>query len=356
MAIGDTFPYSVPSVGAAGPQYATDINNVLTELIARTNVKVPFSALSGSSLDMSNVPVQNLRYASFYDQSGTPSGSPTSRFESYAGNIYWVSPLGSIQITSGTGLNASGIGGIGGDYGGGNPALVSFVDASNRYDFWDTFVGVAYAYTRCRGIDISAAAVSANFAQIRYGGAATLTFTLPATLPGANRSVMVISSAGQIAFNDGTNTVTNDLVLGGATKIIHGDRVFLWQPGLGFASAGATFIKNSEGGISCSAGVAGTYTMSISGMQQNWRIKSFVARGAKADAGTMTLDMQRVTPSTGVMASIGSNTTAVVGRYTLSKTLGSPETIVADRAYVFIWTPVANTDFIDSVEITYDVV
>lgn len=54
MAIGDPISTSVPSVGASGPGYATDINALLQEYKNRLTVKVPYSSLVAGAAPGSN--------------------------------------------------------------------------------------------------------------------------------------------------------------------------------------------------------------------------------------------------------------------------------------------------------------
>jgi hypothetical protein len=53
----------------------------------------------------------------------------------YNGEFYLIDGTGTIQLTANGALNAASVGGIGGDYGGVNPAAVVFDDASGEYRF-----------------------------------------------------------------------------------------------------------------------------------------------------------------------------------------------------------------------------
>ena len=53
------------------------------------------------------------------------------------GEFYAVDATGVVQITANGQLNAASIGGIGGDYGGINPAAVTFDEASSQYRFYE---------------------------------------------------------------------------------------------------------------------------------------------------------------------------------------------------------------------------
>lgn len=348
--IGDTFSQTVPAVGASGTGYATSINAVLTELIARVSSSVPFSALSGATLDLNNVPAIDFQYLGLYEQASAPGASPVGRLERYNNNLYWVGLSGAVQITSGNLLAASGIGGIGGDYGGANPALVSFVDAANRYDFWDDFVGVTYAYLRGRGLSIANAAAGTNYALINYGGAGSYTLTLPATLPAANRSVLTVSNAGQLEDNDGTATITNDIVLGGTTKIQQGDRRVHFGPGNFYPSSGVWV----EGVGSVQSTTAGTAYFYLEGLEQNWRLKSAKVRVIKQGVGTTTVSLLRLVDGA-VGTTIATGTDAVAGTKFITVTAGTPYTTATGDVFVLQVTSGNNNDVVYGIEVTYDV-
>lgn len=72
------------------------------------------------------------------------------------GEFYAVDSTGTIQITKLGQLNSSAIGGIGGDYGGTNPALVSYNNANQEYRFYadpgvPTWAGLAAKYITLEG-------------------------------------------------------------------------------------------------------------------------------------------------------------------------------------------------------------
>lgn len=353
MAIGDAFTQNVPVVGDSGTQYAADVNEVLTELISRVSSDVPYSALSGSSLDLDNVPVLDAQYVQLYEQGSAPDTAVTGRLYRYANNLYWVHPSGILQLTNGTSVNVSSAGGFSGDYISA-AATAKYVDASTRYEFYDDTAGTIWAYTRSRGNDISAGASSTSYVQLRYGGAGTYTWTYPATLPASNRSVLVINASGQVEDNDATNTVQNDIHLDPTSnaKIRHGDRVIVIAPTTGSSTASAAY--NTGGGIVCS-GTGDTY-FGISGLQTNWRVKTLLFRLNKSSAGVTTINFNRTTHSTGVGANLATNTNSTSGVTTLLLTLGTPEVVAVDRYYHVQWTNLAATDSLQSIELTYDIV
>lgn len=351
MSYGSPMTANIPTVGASGTQYATDVNEFLTEVRTTLESDVPFSALSGDELDLNNVPILDAEYITFYDQSVTPAASPTGRLESYQGNLYWVNTSGAVRLTSGAAIDVTTSGGIGGDYGTG-PEGFNFVNASARYEAYDNDTTNAWAYFRCFGVDIAAGSTSTNMAQLRYGGAASLTFTFPATLPASNRSVVVVSSAGQLAFNDATDTITNDIVLGGTTKIQHGDRKLVIP--LDTLNHGTGSFTYSGFTVNC--GVLGNYEIGIKGLQENYRIKSVVAIVNKPDATTTTIQVYRYVALTNTSTNLFAQTDATSGVRTITVTFGTPEVVGADEAFWVQWQPGATSEILRGLHVVYDVV
>lgn len=349
--IGDTFTPAVPAVGASGTGYATSVNAVLTELITRVSSTVPFSALSGSTLDLNNIPAIDFKYLGLYEQTVTPGASPVGRLERFENNLYWVGLSGAVKITNGANLNAAGIGGIGGDYGGANPALVSFVDASNRYDFYDDSSGLVWAHIRCRSIDISGTATGTNFAKISFGGGSNYTLTLPATLPTSGIAVLTLASSGALARNSTADAITDDIVLNATAKIQHGDRTLQFT-GKDFYQVSGTWGYSIPSLLQ--ATVAGTARIDLSGLQQGWRIKSVKVRHTKNSAGITTIKVFRSVDASGTELATLDTTTSGIQTSTL--TLGTPYTLATlNTIYVQI-AAAANNDALYTIELTYDVV
>lgn len=346
MSYGSAMTSNIPTVGASGTQYATDVNEFLTEVQDILESKVPFSALQGDELDMNNVPLIDAKYVALYDQSVTPVISPAGRFESYQGNVYWVNTSGAVRLTNGAAIDITTSGGIGGDYGTG-PEGFNFVNASARYDAYDNATTGAWAYFRSFGVDIAAGSTSSNMAQLRYGGAASLTFTFPATLPGSNRSVMVISSAGQMAFNDSTNTVTNDIVLGGTTKIVHGSRVQKLSKYPDIIETG-TLTYAAEILLPGSVPFKGRYDLTL---QEGQKLTGVTFVVGRVGAGTATLTVRKSTgaATSDVAAAVSS---AATGTVTLTVS-GMTEVIASGTMYHVNLELPTTSDSIQECKYTY---
>lgn len=204
--IGDSFGVSVPTVGTVGPGYASSIDTILTEVMARLSTKVPLASLSfNSTLDLTGQAMVNAAYITLQNTSSSPGSSPVNRLTAYLGNLWYVSPTGALQISNGAALNAAGIGGITGDYGGANPAQFRFVDANQRYDAYDDFAGGAWGFVRSLGFDIAAGATSANYLRLASAGGATRTYTFPATpASSADPRPLYIDNSGNITVGHTT--------------------------------------------------------------------------------------------------------------------------------------------------------
>ncbi len=219
--IGDPLTPAVPTVGSAGPQFATDINAILTEVVARLTTKVPFSSLSNAgTLNMAGNPITNVGYMTITDVSVSPVASPVNRLTTYLGDLWYVSPSNAIKMTAGGSLNAAALGGITGDYGGANPAQFRFVDADQRYNAFDDFGTSTWGFVRARGFDIAAGATSALYARLAFGGGGTVTYTLPPSAPSVTSNLRMDSS-GNI-----TTQAPRVYAFTPTTGMIQGDGIF----------------------------------------------------------------------------------------------------------------------------------
>lgn len=279
--IGDSFGTTLPVVGSSGPTYATDYNAIMTEVMARLSSRVPLSSLSlTSSFDLNGQGILNALYVILNNTASSPGASPVNRITAFGGNLYWVSPSGVVQITAGAALNSAALGGIIGDYGGANPAKVSYDSANTRYEFFHNQSTNTWANLRARGIDISAAATGTVMAQLRYGGAGTLTFTLPPTLPAAN-AVLGISSGGAITSNP---SIGADITLSGATTIKHGSRTIDWHCALVHTTVGTYSTGITSDVPNWTVSTPGTTYIYLPALETGTRIISVEL--AQVDGGT----------------------------------------------------------------------
>ena len=303
---------------------------------------------------MDGGPITNIDYLELQNNTVAPTANPGGVYY-LNGEWYLITDAGAIQVTDGGGLNTTINGGIAGDYGGTNPASVRFVDATQRYDFYDDFAGGAWGYLRARGFDIAAGATSSIRARLAFTGAANLTFTFPADLPASNRSVVTVDSAGQMSHNSGSTTITNDIVLSGTARVKHGEQTitYTFYP---HETVSGTWTAVGANGYGFQTTVAGTARFHINGIQVGWRVKSASVRTFKTGTGTTTLSM-----STGVGGTTAANyftvNDATAGARTVTGTVpgGFLSANVAGQQHFIEFTTGNNNDIVYAVDVTYDI-
>ena len=219
MAIGDPIIPPIPAVGTSGTTYASQLVDFLNEVKERLEDYVPISSLLVSLLDMANNAVENLSYASFYEQTAEPS-TPVGSLQNYEGNLWWVSESGAAQLTSGNSLNAAAISGIAGDYGGGNPASFRFSDADETFYAYDDYGQEHWAWLGARGLYVYGAEESTTRVKLTAADATdNYTITFADALP-ADQTLVQIAADGDLLY---TNELVENanITLSGTGKICH---------------------------------------------------------------------------------------------------------------------------------------
>ena len=179
--IGDPITTAVPTVGTAGPDYATSIDAILTETVARLTTKVtPSSMLFNTTLDLGGEALTQASYVTMVNTTVTPAASPSCRLVVYSGDLWYVSPSGTIKLTTGSALNAAGVGGITGDYGGANPAQFRYDSANARYDAYANYATSTLSGVCAAKFQLAASPTSFRVTMEPSGAmAANYTLTLP---------------------------------------------------------------------------------------------------------------------------------------------------------------------------------
>lgn len=311
-AIGEAFTTSIPPVGAAGPGYATDIDAILTEVVNRLSVKVPLSSVNfNSDLNLAGSAVLNAAYVTLVNSVVSPVSSPVNRVTSYLGDLWYVSPSGAIQLTTGATLNAAGIGGITGDYGGANPAQFRFDSVNARYDAYANFGTLTWADVRARAMDIAAGATSTVFARLMFAGGSNKTFTFPSTTPVSADRPLYMDSSGNITAGHASRHYT-----------------YGWLGGL----ASGNFSFGVDGTFSCTSPSTTTQcTKGLDGLVNGFRILSIDLNISKANTNLTSFTLRRNVG--GTITVIGTASTSTLGLQTLTMVLGSPETVASNRTY-----------------------
>lgn len=234
MPIGDDWTLPIPA-NTGGGTFATQINAVLTELTERVSEPLTIAAIGwNSDADAENHSLNNVAQVGLYDQSSlsTDVGAITS----FGGELYFISSAGAIQLTENGGLNVAALVGIVGDYGSGNPARVSFEDASATYHFYDDMAGGDYANVKVATLKLDSTA-GTNVLTVDWGGSANATYTLPPAVP-AGTALLRMESDGDIVTTgtvsealtlSGVLTTSANVVLTGAAKVLHGNQTYYVQ-------------------------------------------------------------------------------------------------------------------------------
>lgn len=225
--IGDPITQTIPVVGTTGTSYATQINDFLTEVRTRLEARLPLSSLLVGELNMANNPITDVSLLGLYQNTSADTDAVGS-LQNIAGDLYYISSTGAIQVTSAGAVNASGIGGITGDYGGANPAQLRFDDGTKIYQFYDDFSGLAWGYTKQLGVDITGGSTSLVRARVTWAGAASMSIVLPAALP-ASQTLLQMDAAGQMIASNSLAS-NQDITFSGTGDIKHGDRVISHLP------------------------------------------------------------------------------------------------------------------------------
>lgn len=367
--IGEPVTQPIPSVGTAGTAYATQVNAVLTEVVERLEAAVPVGSLAAAEdpLDMNNQPVQSASYYGLYDQESAPSGSPFGRLVRYDGDLWYVDTDGAIQMTAGGVLNASAIGGIGGDYGGGDPALVYFRAASERYEFYDDYDQLQWGTLRARALE--AIDEGTGFVTtVRSSTSATESYTLilPTALPTATGtggiSLLTVSPTtgamqyAQDAPITGDVTFDTDINLSAGRRLVRPARTFQWPAG------GAQYIKASGtvtegiGGIQASGGAIDLYFNLSADTTDGWRITSVFARIDKSTAGAATVQLYKFVDGSGAGIGAAATSTGTTAETLTQGSLTEEPNATANAVYYLRLTLPANSDAVFHVGYSHEVV
>lgn len=329
MAIGDPITPAIPPVGTPGPQFATDINAILTEVVARLEAKVPLSSVDfGSDLNMAGAKIFNVGYITVQGELVSPPASPVNRLTTFAGDFWYVGPSGAVKITNGASLNAAGIGGITGDYGGVNPAQFRFDDLNQRYDAYDDFGGGAWAFLRARGFDIAAGATSTVSARLLFAGASNKTYTLPPAAAVTGEKPLFIDTSGNITVGHTAKEFRYSAA--GASPINTS-----MLPSTNFF---CDFQTAGRGGMAVNAATTTESCIKpIDGLQEGMSMASIDFHLTKVGVTNTFLALYRMGPGTNP-ALVGSVNTAVNGAQTVTLALG-PEVVGNSLSYFVRWFP-----------------
>lgn len=320
--------------------------------------RIPVGGLNiAADLTFAGNAATNLKAAAFTAQASYTTARSLWVRSSDNELIFRTSGGTDIQITSGTSLNLSLVGGIAGDYAAAAASLY-YDDAAEAYRFLEAAPSPNdWSYVKAGGVDIyEHASGIANYVALRSPAAlaATYTLTFPAAVPGSTQLVQV-SSAGAMTFsNSGLNSLTlaadAHVTVSGTGRFKHGDLIRNFSVINGDVTSG-TFGFTVGGRIS---GGAATLAVGLDGWNSGERIKSF----SVALFGNATVD-----GSVDVIHQAADGTNTTIGTATLTNvpaawantTINITDTTIADGdvVYAVITAAAANLQ-VGGIQITYD--
>jgi hypothetical protein len=222
--IGAPLSITLPQVQVTlGPEWANDLNTALQTIIdaVEAGVRTAVGLLVDADVAFNAFSATSIGTLVFTNQSGAIA---TTLALYYRDGDLWANDVdgNQIQITAAGTLNAAALGGIVGDYGGSNPAKVTYVEAASTYVFTQdpnvpAKVDVGDIKLRKAGETSPNAITIAAPAAL----AGAYSFTMPAALPvGPYDSVVKISNAGVLAASDSTVMVLPGLSID-APAVLH---------------------------------------------------------------------------------------------------------------------------------------
>lgn len=339
MPIGSDLNTTFPAVGDAPATAAAAILDTLDKLVDAVEGSVPVSALSGNAdLDLDGHALDGVGYVGF-DQAIANETTP-GRLHRFGDDLYWVHTAGVVKITDGTGLNASGIGGIGGDFGLG-PESVDYDATLDRFEFYDGPGDLSSVMG-----DKVILKTAAGECTITTDTATDVTYTLPAAP--ADNGLMQCTMGGVVSVSPTVSTLITF-----STVPNHGDiEVPIPLP----LYEGLTGSWSQANGRIVATG-ASTLLFYLP-VPVGCRIKELRLRMSRAAAGTASVKLVHWVESGAdvlTLTDIGTAATSAssAGFYNLDKT-GLTQVVATDEQYAaLIALPVSN-DYVRSFSVVYD--
>jgi hypothetical protein len=305
------------------------VTTALTTLINDIEAPIVTSEiLENADHDFNGFALVDARWVTF--RSGNTTDLPTYGVGFKSGDLYACDSAGNqIQITSGGQLA-----GVGNGFRG-DTAYAKYTASSNLYEFLDS----GNAYDSIKADDVIVANGSTASATIGFGGSVNTSFTLPATAA-AGVSVLTIDAAGQVAHNATIGvgfTVNNaDITLTGTADLVHPDRTIPIRAATSTYGTTSGSPSTTAGGATSNTGSIFTAQHSTDRLVVGDRPKSVKVYFNKGDASTLTVTAYVVGSTTsGLPASVASNTSAATGNGSVTATIGAPTTLAAGESLVW---------------------
>lgn len=234
---------SLPTVSTTpGPQWASSINTAFGTVDSHNHtsgngVQIPAAGLNiNGDLTFNSNNATTLRSVRFSSQPSILSlGTDLSCLYAVSGNLYWNSGAGApVQLTVGGALNATSIGGIGGDYATSSASLF-YTSAINTFTFWRSSninanldasqIKIRFPSSGAYYVGLNASASMSNDINV----------TLPTSLPGSQK-FMTLDPSGNIASPWAVDGSTIEVALGTTVQVK--------DSGITLAKLAATVINN----------------------------------------------------------------------------------------------------------------
>lgn len=348
-----TYPLDSDTVKVAMAKLVTVAQAIQADIEPKI---VPAEISVTSQLDMRSYPIVNIG-ALIMEAANNAAGDGTvGQAVYYLGNWYLVGSLGAVQITDGDHLAAIGFAGIAGDYGGANPARVTYNSSGHTYVF--TYNTGVYAQLVAASLNMPTAAGG----DVTIVPDATLTgstnFILPAPAVsgisslGINTSGAVIKD-GTITHNQtisatltvdtlavtgnetvaGTLGVTGNETVGGncivTGQVFNGTDIEYPQPLAPVAPVSGLTVSPTLGLVSSSGGAITVYIPIDTPV--GYTISGFSVGYVKTDATTSTSSLVYLAGAS--ETPVQAFTRSTLGTATVLHTLTSAHTVVTNRRY-----------------------
>lgn len=333
MAIGDPITQPIPAVGTSGTTYATEVNAFLTEVKDRLEAEVPRASLEEGDLDLDGFPVQNAEYLGLADAGDAPT-TPVGTIQRYNDELYWVSAGGVVQLTAAGQVNVTSASGIGGDYGGVNPAQFRFVDADSEYYAYDDFAGGVWAFLWARGLDLAKDSSSTTRVRLlaNSGMGSSYNLTLPTALPSED-TLLQVNSSGAVSAGRRTKTIFLSPSAWACTDGIT-EVVDQWTMNFLGTSASSYWVNQISTPMNVGNGIRLFAPLELEAGAIITAMNFYTDKGSDS-TNTLFAALEEVDPVTGVPTSLATanNTSNGGGPATVAFTSTLPVTIAADKYY-----------------------
>lgn len=258
----------LPTLADAMSVWSAKILTALEAIEADLAPRIPAGSLDiSTNLSMGGAALTNVGGVRLSGGLATEVG--TLYMEGSELHVY--TSAGPVQITLGGQLNIAAAGTIGGDYGGANPAVVTYDDVSGEYRFLQDSSPTIQAHLSGASVILNGATSGA----VRLGAAAvtaTYTLTMPAALP-AVQSLVQVSASGVLS---GSNTlpVNESITLSGTGKIKHGAYKLAIPALYGVAVQNVGALSQATNTPGAIVAASSAYHFPLLGLQEHWRVRS----------------------------------------------------------------------------------